>query len=43
MNATTNPGVEDGTGATNIGWIAGLIVIAAVLAVGGAAWFIYHP
>jgi hypothetical protein len=27
----------------NAGWIAGAIVIAGVLAVGAAFWFMYHP
>jgi hypothetical protein len=27
----------------NAGWIAGGIVIAAVLAVGATFWFMYHP
>lgn len=43
MNATNHPGIDDGTSASNLGWIAGLILIVAVLAVGGALWFTYHP
>jgi hypothetical protein len=28
---------------SNIGWIAGFVIILAVLAVGGVLWFTYHP
>jgi len=25
------------------GWIAGLLAVVAILSVGGAIWFTYHP
>jgi len=40
---TSGSSPEDGGGASNIGWIAGFIVIAAVLAAGGVLWFTCHP
>jgi uncharacterized protein HemX len=43
MNANSRPAADEEMGSSNAGWIAGLVVIAAVLAVGGAAWFMYHP
>jgi hypothetical protein len=35
--------MNESEGASNIGWIAGFIVIAVILAIGGAFWFMYHP
>jgi hypothetical protein len=33
---------NDGRG-ENAGWIAGFLVIAAVVAIGAVFWFTYHP
>ena len=43
MNAHETRTVDAQTGGSNAGWIAGLLIILAVLAVGGALWFTYHP
>jgi hypothetical protein len=43
MAQGVGPGPEDSGTASNIGWIAGFIIIVAVLAVGGVLWFTYHP
>jgi hypothetical protein len=33
---------NDGRG-ENAGWLAGLLVIVAIFAVGATFWFMYHP
>jgi hypothetical protein len=41
-----NPASTQWTGSSiqeNAGWIAGLLVIVAILAVGATFWFMYHP
>lgn len=41
MSASVSP--SEGTWHDDAGWIAGAIVIAAVLVVGAAFWFMHHP
>jgi len=43
VNANQDSRNDDQNRSSNAGWIAGLLVIIAVLAVGGAFWFTYHP
>lgn len=43
MNANSRPAVDEEMGGTNAGWIAGFLVVAVVLAIGGGLWFMYHP
>jgi hypothetical protein len=43
VNATSGARMDNEGGGTNAGWIAGVIVILAVLAIGGALWFTFHP
>lgn len=40
MEAGSSPNAERGIYA---GWLAGLLVIAAILAVGAYLWFTHHP
>lgn len=35
--------VDEEAGASNVGWIAGFLIILAVFAVGGVLWFTFHP
>jgi hypothetical protein len=37
------PAPPEGALSHDAGWIAGAIVIAAVLLVGAAFWFMHHP
>lgn len=37
------PRVGDPEEPSNIGWIAGFVIILGVLAVGAALWFKFHP
>jgi len=39
---STDASIEDDRNAY-AGWIAGLLVMFAILAVGGVIWFTYHP
>jgi len=43
VNASSVSDIDDGQGASNAGWIAGFVIIAVVLAIGGALWFKFHP
>jgi hypothetical protein len=43
MNSNPEYGPGSGLGGANAGWIAGALVIVAVLAVGAVFWFKYHP
>lgn len=38
-----DPRPEDDTSGSYAGWVAGALVIAAVLAVGAIFWFMHHP
>ena len=43
VNEMGVPRVADPDGPSNIGWVAGFVIILGVLAVGAALWFTHHP
>ncbi|MGC2360285.1 MAG: hypothetical protein WA691_08310 [Thermoplasmata archaeon] len=43
MNATSQAWTDDQNRGANKGWIAGALVVVAVLVIGAAFWFSYHP
>jgi hypothetical protein len=43
MGATSESGADDRYGGANGGWIAGFLVIAAIMVIGAAFWFSHHP
>ncbi len=43
MSRGASAGADTTGDPSNIGWIAGFVIILAVLAIGGVLWFTYHP
>ena len=43
VNANPDSWTDDQNRSENVGWIAGFLLVAAVLAIGAAFWFKYHP
>ena len=43
MQSTSESDAEEPAWGANSGWIAGFLVIVAVMAIGAAFWFMYHP
>jgi hypothetical protein len=43
MSTGTASSMDDQGRGANLGWIAGFLVIVAVLAVGAVLWFSFHP
>ena len=43
MGSSASSWMDDQNAGANSGWVAGLLLIAAVCAVGAVLWFRYHP